>query len=62
MNAFTDVTGSTRTCSGNIPSSGLIPAEEFMPLAEDTGMAIPIGRFALEHALAQLARWRDVQA
>ncbi len=38
---------------------GLIPAEEFMPLAQDTGMAIPIGRFALEHGLAQLARWRE---
>ncbi len=40
------------------PRRGLLGPEEFMPLAEDTGMAVPIGRFALEHAVAQLASWR----
>ena len=29
-----------------------------MALAEDTGTAVPIGRFAIEHALVQLASWR----
>jgi EAL domain-containing protein (putative c-di-GMP-specific phosphodiesterase class I) len=29
-----------------------------MPLAEETGTAVRIGRFALEHAVAQLASWR----
>jgi len=41
------------------PRRGLLGPEEFMPLAEDTGMAVPIGRFALEHAIAQLASWRE---
>jgi diguanylate cyclase (GGDEF)-like protein len=40
------------------PLRGLIAARDFMPLANDTGLVIPIGRFVLEHALAQLARWR----
>ena len=31
---------------------------EFMPVAEDTGLVDPDRRFALEHALRQLARWR----
>jgi len=40
------------------PRRGLLGPAEFMPLAEDTGMAVPIGRFALEHAVSQLASWR----
>ncbi len=40
------------------PRRGLLGPAEVMALAEDTGMAIPIGRFALEHALAQFASWR----
>jgi diguanylate cyclase (GGDEF)-like protein len=40
------------------PSRGLIAAREFMPVAEDLGLVIPIGRFVLEHALERLAHWR----
>jgi diguanylate cyclase (GGDEF)-like protein len=40
------------------PTRGLIAAREFMPIAEDIGLVIPIGRFVLEHALDRLARWR----
>jgi diguanylate cyclase (GGDEF)-like protein len=40
------------------PSRGLIEAREFMPVAEDVGLVIPIGRFVLEHALDRLAHWR----
>jgi len=40
------------------PSRGLIAAREFMPVAEDVGLIIPIGRFVLEHALERLAHWR----
>jgi diguanylate cyclase (GGDEF)-like protein len=40
------------------PSRGLIAAREFMPVAEDVGLVIPIGRFVLEHALERLAHWR----
>lgn len=44
------------------PTRGLIAAREFMPLANDIGLAIPIGRFVFQHALAQLARWRARKA
>jgi diguanylate cyclase (GGDEF)-like protein len=40
------------------PSRGLIAAREFMPVAEDLGLVIPIGWFVLEHALDRLAHWR----
>ena len=39
-------------------AAGLIAAREFMPVAEDVGLVIPIGRFVLEHALERLAHWR----
>jgi diguanylate cyclase (GGDEF)-like protein len=37
---------------------GLLGPTEFMPIADDTGSASAIGRFALEHSLHQLAHWR----
>ena len=41
------------------PERGLIAPAEFMPLAEDTGMAIPIGRFvARARARRSSRRWR----
>jgi diguanylate cyclase (GGDEF)-like protein len=40
------------------PTRGLLAAREFMPLADELGLSVPIGRFVLGEALAQLARWR----
>jgi diguanylate cyclase (GGDEF)-like protein len=40
------------------PDLGLLPPREFVPLAEETGLMIPIGRYVLEHALARLPHWR----
>jgi diguanylate cyclase (GGDEF)-like protein len=41
------------------PDRGLIPAEEFVELAEDTGLIVPIGEWVLEQALGHIARWRQ---
>ncbi len=40
------------------PTRGLLTAGEFMSLADDLGLSVPIGRFVLEAALAQLSKWR----
>jgi diguanylate cyclase (GGDEF)-like protein/PAS domain S-box-containing protein len=37
---------------------GLVEPTEFIPLAEDTGLVIPLGAEVLAEACAQVARWR----
>ncbi|WP_459205618.1 putative bifunctional diguanylate cyclase/phosphodiesterase [Pseudomonas sp. MLB6B] len=41
------------------PERGLISPGEFIPLAERTGLIIPIGEQVLTLACAQLAQWRE---
>jgi len=41
------------------PEQGLITAGDFIPIAESTGLILPLGDFALEAACAQLAVWRS---
>ena len=40
------------------PVEGAIGPSDFMPLAEQTGLAGPIGKFVLRSACRQLAKWR----
>jgi diguanylate cyclase (GGDEF)-like protein len=41
------------------PERGLIAPSEFMAIAEDTGLIVPIGDYVLEQALSQVGRWRQ---
>lgn len=40
------------------PEHGLVSPAQFIPLAEDTGLIIPLGEKVLDLACAQLAAWR----
>ncbi len=40
------------------PELGLVPPAEFIPLAEETGLILPIGFWAMETACAQVQAWR----
>ena len=39
------------------PQRGLIPPADFIPLAESTGLIIPLGEWVLEEACTQAAQW-----
>ena len=40
------------------PTRGVVGPVEFIPLAEETGLIAPLGRWVLEHAVAEVAGWR----
>jgi diguanylate cyclase (GGDEF)-like protein len=52
------VTGFEALVRWQHPERGLIDPGEFLPLAEETGLVLPIGAYVLEEALGQLKRWR----
>ncbi len=41
------------------PRRGIVSPAEFIPVAEQTGLIIPIGRWAIHTALEQLGRWQS---
>ena len=40
------------------PALGSVPPDEFIPIAEQTGNIISLGKFVLQHALEQTAFWQ----
>jgi diguanylate cyclase (GGDEF)-like protein len=42
------------------PQRGVIPPADFIPLAEETGLIIQLGRWVLEEACRQMSRWQNL--
>lgn len=41
------------------PTRGLLPPGEFIPLAEETGQILELGRFVLQEACSTMAAWQE---
>jgi diguanylate cyclase (GGDEF)-like protein/PAS domain S-box-containing protein len=41
----------------NDPETGLVPPSQFIPLLEETGLILEVGRWAIRHALSQRLAW-----
>lgn len=57
------VTGHVRTVEALVrwqrPEHGLLLPDQFIPLAEETGLIVPLTRWVLETALQQCRRWQQ---
>ena len=42
----------------NHPERGILLPSEFIPIAEESGLIVPLGRWVLDQACADLSRWR----
>jgi EAL domain-containing protein (putative c-di-GMP-specific phosphodiesterase class I) len=53
-----DIVGFEALCRWQHPKRGFVSPADFIPLAEDTGLIVPIGEFVLMEACRQAAMWR----
>ena len=43
------------------PQKGLIPPDRFIPIAEETGLIVPLDRWMVKTACVQMAQWHNAQ-
>ena len=62
VNAQGQLTGAEVLARWKHPVLGMVPPVQFIRLAEDTGLILPLGHWVLESACTQLAVWAEAPA
>jgi diguanylate cyclase (GGDEF)-like protein len=57
--ADTTITGFEALMRWQHPLRGMVPPGEFIPIAEETGLIVPLGAWAIRKACEQAAKWPD---
>ncbi|WP_423680739.1 MULTISPECIES: sensor domain-containing phosphodiesterase [unclassified Undibacterium] len=53
------IVGAEALIRWQMPGQGLIPPDEFIPISEEIGLILPLGRWVLEQVCQQTKYWRE---